>query len=149
MRKIKAWKSGWVAGAWLLALFFAGPVAAGGHDVDPVFFFVSDELVLNEETIDELCMAEGESGAWYLTLKLKPAAGKRLATQMASHIGGWFVLVTRDKVIFRSRIVEPFSGKLPLILVSRKSRGELEDLAGQTFEFAAPRICAEEEIPYP
>lgn len=149
MRRLRARFSYCIAGALGLAVLITGPLKAGGHDVDPVFFFVSDELVLNEETIDELCMAEGESGAWYLTLKLKPAAGKRLATQMTSHIGGWFVLVTRDKVIFRSRIVEPFSGKLPLILVSRKSKSELEDLARQTFEFAAPGICEEEEIPYP
>lgn len=149
MRRLRARFSFCIAGALGLAVLITGPLKAGGHDVDPVFFFVSDELVLNEETIDELCMAEGESGAWYLTLKLKPAAGSLLATQMASHIGGWFVLVTRDKVIFRSRIVEPFSGKLPLILVSRKSKSELEDLARQTFEFAAPGICAEEEIPYP
>jgi hypothetical protein len=140
MRKIKAWKSGWFAAAWFLALFFAGPAAAGRHDIDPVFFFVSDELGLSEETIEEICidMREGEK-SWVL-LRLKPKAEERFNAYAADHVDGWLVLAAREKVIIKSKIMPGFELGPPLLMLSADSE-ELFELLRTSFGIDEPQIC--------
>ncbi len=135
---------GWIA-ALCFAMIFAGPLAAGGHDVDPVFFFVSDELLLNEDTIDELCVSEGDFGSWWLVLSLKPEGQERMRAFTAAHVDGWLVLAAREKVIIKARIREPISGRSHILLMSADTSEELEKLLRTSFGIAEPQICVEEE----
>lgn len=148
MRKIKAWKSERIAVALFLALFFAGPVAAGGHDVDPVFFFVSDELLLTDETIEELCISEGDFGSWWLVLSLKPKEQERMRVFTAAHVNGWLVLAARDKVLIKARIMEPISGRTHILLLSADTSEELEETLRTSFGIAEPQICPKEKEPF-
>lgn len=137
----------WIAGLGL-AVLMAGPLPASTHDRDPVFFFVSDELVLNEETIDELCMAEGESGAWILALELKPTGQKLMREFTAAHVGGWLLLVAGGDVVVRARIRESISGATRILLLSMNTKEELSELLRTSFGFSDPPMCVEEEVPF-
>ena len=130
----------WIAGAFLLTLFYMAPLAAGGHDVDPVFFFVSDELILNDETIEEICIDKREGEKSWLLLTLKPEASERLANLTAAHVDGWLILATRDKIVIKAQIRESLTGQLPIILLSAESE-ELFDLLRDQFGIADPQIC--------
>jgi preprotein translocase subunit SecD len=123
----------------------AGPLQAGGHDVDPVFFFVSDEVLLSEDTIDELCVAEGDFGSWFLRLTLKAEVRERLNEYSADHVEGWLILVAREKVILKARIREAHSSQLPIILLSAETSEEISELLRTSFGIDEPQICAEEE----
>lgn len=134
----------WIAGLGL-AVLMAGPLPASTHDRDPVFFFISDELLLTEETIEELCISKGDFGSWWLVLTLKPEGQERMWVFTAAHVDGWLVLAARDKVLFKSRIMEPISGRTHILLLSADTREELEELLRTSFGIAEPQKCAQEE----
>lgn len=135
-----------LAALGLLALT-AGPALTEEHDKDPVFFFVSDELLLTEKTIDEICISESDFGGWFLRLTLEPEARKRLNRFTADHVDGWLILVSRDKVILKAQIREPLQSQLPIILLSAETSEEFEELLSTSFGIEEPKICAVEEVP--
>lgn len=145
MKRITGQALGWIAGAICLELLFAGPLKAGGHDVDPVFFFVSDEVLLSEETIEEICIDKRDGEKSWVLLSLKPEAEAQFNAYAADHVGDWLVLTAREKVIIKSRIMPGFELGPPLLMLSADSGEELIELLRTSFGIAEPLLCAQEE----
>lgn len=135
--------SAWIAGLGL-AVLMAGPLPASTHDRDPVFFFVSDEMLLNEETIEEICIDKREGEKSWLILTLKPEAEARFNAYAAEHVGDWLALAAREKVIIKSKIMPGFELGPPLLVLSADSE-ELFELLRTSFGIDNPQICTFED----
>ena len=105
------------------------------------FQFVSQELILNQDTLEKICIHE-EGNTWSLSLKLKNSIQEEYQALTTEHVGGYLVLTDLENVQLSAIIREPLSGTLEMEILFFETREEAEKVLYNFFQMEESPSCS-------